>query len=339
MKCLVCLAILATSLLVPAVPPLASERVVMYRDNFGADLAFIDRFLKDLAPKAYRPDESWDLPELTLDGVFVGRYDVNDDGIDELFLYVLYSCGSAGCDAYLFEQIDDEWMPLRGSSAVTIFESTRIDGEWVAALDVWIDPATGYKSVLSGESGFRWTGEKYAYINQQRVLELSALIEPNFEDDGVEMGERSDARAFDLGHLMPYVGTSMRLHVLYDPAVKAALDALLGTKFAHLRINMDRPSVIGYENHHLVLQGWRRFVWDQEFPETAMLLVDVLGGAVHVGIESRGVRTVYSNAEAWNDVPEPLRRWAHGSSYAELVYGEGPPSNVEWKARLQADKE
>ena len=336
MKRLACWAIVMAGLLAPAVSLLAAERVVMHRDNIGTDFAFINRFLKDLAPKSYRPEQSWGLPELTLDQVHVGRYDVNDDGTDELFLHVLYSCGSAGCETYLFEKIDGVWMPLEGNSTVTVVDFTRIDGEQVAVLDVWIDPATGYKSVLSGESGFRWTGEQYAYIDQQRVLELSALIEPNFEDDGVEMGERSDARTFDLGHLMPYVGTSMRLHVLYDPAVKAALDALLGAKFSHLRVNMDRPRTIGYENHHLVLQGWRRFVWDQEFAETAMLLVDVFGGAVHAGIESGGVRTIYSNAEAWNDIPEPLRRWAHGSAHAKLVYAEAPPRGVECQGRPQA---
>ena len=286
MRCLVYCAVVA-GLLAPAAVALAAERVVMYRDRIGADFAFIDRFLKDLAPKSYRPEKSWGLPEVTLEQVYVGRYDVNDDGADELFVRVLYSCGSAGCDTYLFEKIDGEWMPLDGISRVTVLDSTRIDGEAVATLDVWIDPATGYKSVFADESGFRWTGERYAYINQARVLELSDLIEPDAENDGVEMGERSDARTFRLGHLMDYVGTSMRIHVMYDPAVKAALDALLGAKFSHLQVNMDRPRTIGYENHYLVLEGSGRFVGDEEFAETAMLLVDTLEGAVHG--ESGGV--------------------------------------------------
>ncbi len=41
---------------------------------------------------------------------------------------------------------------------MTVLDSTRIDGGMVAALDVRIDPATGYKSVFSDESGFRWSG-------------------------------------------------------------------------------------------------------------------------------------------------------------------------------------
>ena len=162
MRCLVYCAVVA-GLLAPAAVALAAERVVMYRDRIGADFAFIDRFLKDLAPKSYRPEKSWGLPEVILEQVYVGRYDVNDDGADELFVRVLYSCGSAGCDTYLFEKIDGEWMPLDGISRVTVLDSTRIDGEAVATLDVWIDPATGYKSVFADESGFRWTGERYAY--------------------------------------------------------------------------------------------------------------------------------------------------------------------------------
>ena len=100
----------------------------------------------------------------------------------------------------------------------------RIDGEPVLALDVWTDPATGYKSVFSTFSGLRWTGTSYADIGEKGVLALSTLIPPDFENDGAE----SDARGFEFGHLMQYVGTKKRLHLMYDPAIKPALQTLLG---------------------------------------------------------------------------------------------------------------
>ncbi len=72
-----------------------------------------------------------------------------------------------------------------------------------------------------------------------------------------------------------------------------------------------RPSTIGYEDPYVVVEGTLRAVSEQEFPEFAMLLVGVYDGSVHVGIETGGVRSIYSDGESWTWIPQPLRRWAH----------------------------
>ena len=278
----------------------AGEKVVMRRDNLGGDFAFVDRFLELNWPHYYRPDEPLEvMPELSIDMVHVGRYDVDDDGQSELFVHVGYVgvCGSAGCTAYVFEKRDHEWVALEDIPRFRVTNADRrVDGEAVLALDVWTDPASGYKSVFSTFAGLRWTGTEYVYLGEEDVLELSALIPPDLANDGAE----SDARDFEFGHLMQYVGTRRRFHVMYDPAVKPALEALLGTEFSHLRLNMDRPSTIGYDHPFLVLKGSLRSVSTLEFGEHAILMVSAVDGGVHVGIDSGGVRTIYSHAETWD---------------------------------------
>ena len=192
--------LIALALLAPAAAASATEQVVMRRDNFGEDFAFIDRFLKALAPKAYRPDESWDLPELTLDRIFVGRYDVNEDGRDELFVYAQYSCGTVGCPITVFTKELGEWVPL--FSDLAVLGDTTLEGEWVIVMDVWTDPDTGHKSVFSYYDGFRWTGNGYESLGDDEVVEVSALMPPDFEGEDGCIGPQEDG----LRYLFEYVG-------------------------------------------------------------------------------------------------------------------------------------
>ena len=214
---------LAAALLAGTVTPAyAAERVVMRLDNLRQDVAFIDSYLKRNWPHYYKPNEPLDWPELTLDRVLVGRYDVNADGRSELFVYLAYGpfCGTAGCPTHVFEGKHGEWSEIEAVSGFMALGTRSIDGAWVQVLDVWTDPASGYKSVFSTLSGLRWTGTEYVYVGEDEVLELSALIPPDLENDGDE----SDARDSELGHLMQYVGTRKRFHVMYDPAVRPAWD-------------------------------------------------------------------------------------------------------------------
>ena len=224
----------------------------MRRDNLGDDFAFIDRFLKDLAPKAYRPDESWDLPELTLDRVFVGRHDVNEDGRDELFVYAQYSCGTVGCPTGVFARHDGEWVPL--FSDLAVLGDTTLNDEWVIVMDVWTDPESGHKTIFSYYEGFRWTGKIYEYVGGDEVVEVSALMPPDFGGEGGCVVPRPDG----VGHLTEYLATKKPMCLIYDPTVKSALDELMGREFLHLRKNLDRRPTIDYYEGNLVIEGSRR---------------------------------------------------------------------------------
>ena len=94
--------------------------MVTRRDNFGQDFAFIDSFLKRSWPLYYKPDEPPDWPELTLDRVSVGRYDVNGDGLSDLFVYVAYGplCGTVGCPAPRVREKGRQVGRRRGSAQI-----------------------------------------------------------------------------------------------------------------------------------------------------------------------------------------------------------------------------
>ena len=173
---------------ISAAPASAAEQVVMWLDNFGEDFAFIDSFLERSWPHHYKPDEPLDWPELSLDRVLVGRYDVNGDGQHELFTYIAYSpfCGTVGCPTHVFERRRGAWSEIDAVSGFHALGTRSMDGAWVQVLDVWTDPASGHNSVFSTFAGLRWTGAEYAYVGEDEVLDLSVRIPPDLENDGGE---------------------------------------------------------------------------------------------------------------------------------------------------------
>ena len=301
-------------------PPLAADQIVMRRDNFGADLAFIDGFLKRSWTYEYRPEEPLgDYPELTLDRVDVGRYDVNGDGEAELFVHVgfVVACGTVGCPVYFFERENGDWVEVDDVSGMMGGPS----------MDIWSDPVTGYTNVLSYFAGFRWTGEDYEYLGDKEVVEVSARMPPDFEaEDGC-----FEPRGTDFTYLEKYVGTRKYLCLIYDPKVKPALDALLGPEFLHLRMNMDRRTPIDYSEGHLTIVSTRRPVVEGG-DETSIVMVSTFDGRVHVGIRSKGVRTIYSLDAQWSWLPRLMRVWARGGLEFDDLR---PPEGVVWIGRAE----
>ena len=246
----------------------------------------------------------------------MGRYDVNGDGQAELFVHVQYVglCGSGGCPTYVFERKNGEWANV-----------SRIVGD--PYMDVWVDPDTGYKTVFSYYSGLRWTGERYQFIGDAQVVEVSAQMPPDFEGEGGCVEPRQDG----VEYLMAYVATKKPMCLIYDPTVKSALDGLMGTEFLHLRKNLDRRPSIGYYEGNLVLEGSRRPVHGGG-EERAMLMVRVFDGEVRVGILSNGVRTIYAGDNHWSDLPTLLRAWARGHLDP---YDFEAPQDIVWIGRAE----
>ena len=318
---LAALVLLAAAL--PLASPLAGEEVVMSRGNFGEDFAFIDGYLKVRWRNSYgvEPEEGVDL--LTLDEVFVGRHDVNDDRQDELFVNMEVSCGSVGCPTAVFEKKDGEWEKI--SSNISVLGHKRVDGGFVHYLDVWTDPSTGYKTVFSYYAGLRWTGEGYEHVGDNGVVEVSARMPPDFDAEGgcVEPGDEGFA------FLMAYVGTRKPMCLIYDPNVRPGLDALLGAKFLHLRKNLDRFASIDFSEGYIAIAGSRRPTL-REWDETAVVMVSTHDGRAHVGIYSEGVRTIYSSAKQWFHLPSLFRAWARGHLDP---YDFEEPQDIVWIGR------
>ena len=297
--------IVALALWLPVVPSVAVEQVIMRRGNFAHDFEFIDRFLRNTWPHSYDAVEG--VETLTHDEVFVGRYDVNGDGRDELFVYAQVSCGTVGCPTYVFEKTDSNWVSVDGFSDVSVLGDVTISGKRVIVMDVWIDRATGYTNVFSEYAGFRWTGEVYEYLGDNEVVEVSARVPPTLGAAGGCVEPRGER----FKYLIEYVDTGRHLCLMYDPNVLPRLEVLLGPKFLHLRKNLERHPGVGFHEGNVFVEGERRETL-RDWDEAAMLTVNIHTGKVRVGILTRGGRTIYARDNEWSYLPTLLRAWARG---------------------------
>ena len=111
----------------------------------GEDRAFFEELLRKENP-AQPPANAEEAKQyLTLDNLFIGRFDLNDDGVPELFVSFQHSyvCGSFGCDTRIYQRLDRRWDHLT---------TVSMQGG-VFVLDERIG---GWRSLCASEHGVRW---------------------------------------------------------------------------------------------------------------------------------------------------------------------------------------
>ncbi|MHB1216945.1 MAG: hypothetical protein ACYC1L_01950 [Alphaproteobacteria bacterium] len=135
----------------------AKDRIMLYPNNFGAEAEFIHTFLN--MNKSFGKDEFID-PRY----VFVGRFDLNGDGVPELFVSNVIEpwCCAIG----VFQLVDGLWteigivnarfgMPPETSSRGHVSRDFKIppDPIWLFASDERID---GWRTLLDYGRRYRW---------------------------------------------------------------------------------------------------------------------------------------------------------------------------------------
>ena len=142
----------------------ADERIPFERGGLrGSDWEFFKDYLDTLYPLIVKfvaedyslsRDAAWQY--LRKNFLYVGRFDVNGDGSEEMFVSIRhgYVCGQVGCETPIFEMTPNGWQEL---SSITTTIST-IDGIEAFASDEVID---GYRTLYSDYYGLRWDGELY----------------------------------------------------------------------------------------------------------------------------------------------------------------------------------
>ncbi len=129
-------------------PPEVHEGIAVNRWDFGPDRALVERLVAETSG----PEEF--VRNMGLVGI--GRYDVNVDGQFELFVHLYRWLGCAvDCPLRIFE----------GSPGARIEVAAL---HTYKMLDVWIDPASGYKTVFDRNEGLRWNGTDYEWFCHRR---------------------------------------------------------------------------------------------------------------------------------------------------------------------------
>lgn len=140
----------------------AKDRIMLYPNNFGAEAEFIHTFAN--RRNSVGKDEFIDPRD-----VLVGRFDLNGDGVRELFItndvdYCFY-----GCRVYVFQLADGVWVQIAAASArfglppqtVTTADGhvSRVilknppDPIWLFASDERVD---GWRTLLDYGWRYRW---------------------------------------------------------------------------------------------------------------------------------------------------------------------------------------
>lgn len=158
----------------------ASDRIVMRLGWFQGDRDTIRRLIRE---DRYL-NESFDATgqdefKFAMGDLYIGRYDLNDDGKDELFVLIehMVYCGTIGCTAYVYESENGQWKLL---TMISVDQVTR-DGQayYLTSpknfVDAFIEecavarhhlsriPAVnaGYRTLFGFQGGMYWNGKAY----------------------------------------------------------------------------------------------------------------------------------------------------------------------------------
>ena len=88
--------------------------------------------------------------------LYSGRYDINGDGVKELFVTIEQGsvCGQVGCETPIFERTPDGWREL---SSIMVSVSLH-GGPRLFGADEVID---GYRTLHADYHGLHWNGRLY----------------------------------------------------------------------------------------------------------------------------------------------------------------------------------
>jgi len=152
-------------ILILAVPAKADERIPFEEGGLtGNDWTFFKGYLEANYPliigyvaKLFGVSHEAAWEPLRKHVLYSGRYDINGDGVEELFVTIGQGsvCGTVGCETPFFEMTPDGWREVTFIMATT---SIR-DGPRLFVSDEVID---GNRTLYSDYYGLRWNGATYA---------------------------------------------------------------------------------------------------------------------------------------------------------------------------------
>ena len=131
----------------------ADERIVLQRGNFQTDRDFIEQYVV----AKYRGYGEFKSDKVDPSRIYIGRYDLNGDGVEELLVRISYGfvCGIVGCETVIFQKTAGTWRELSSLSVSHVGTVRQI------YLNVTVESTTGYKTIYSEYYGLKWNGKEY----------------------------------------------------------------------------------------------------------------------------------------------------------------------------------
>ncbi len=141
----------------------AHERIVLQRGNFGTDRDFIEQYVVG----KYSGYGEFKAGKVDPSRLYIGRYDLNGDGVEELLVRISYGfvCGTVGCETVIFEKTTVGWRELSSLPVSHVGTVRQI------YLNVIVKSTTGYKTIYSENYGLRWNGKKYVVFCRRNCSE------------------------------------------------------------------------------------------------------------------------------------------------------------------------
>ncbi len=124
--------------------------------------------------------------------------------------------------------------------------------------------------------------------------------------------------------LVVYAGSYDADRLLHDPAVAAALTALLGSELPHLRRNLDVRGAVDLRSCELVIAGNAPHAGGEE---NAILSINLYRGTLAAAILSGGQITIYRESGDYASLPIGIKDWVAVAA-AGFEYRLKPPPNA-----------
>ncbi len=141
----------------------ADERIVLQRGNFQTDRDFIEQYVVG----KYSGYGEFKSDKVDPSRLYIGRYDLNGDGVEELLVRISYGfvCGTVGCETVIFQKTARTWRELSSLSVSHVGTVRQI------YLNVTVESTTGYKTIYSEFYGLKWNGKEYAEFCRRNCSE------------------------------------------------------------------------------------------------------------------------------------------------------------------------
>lgn len=124
--------------------------------NVGEDAPFFEDLLRRTRKEC--GGETCTCAELELRNLYIGRYDLNGDGVAELFVVFSYTafCGTAGCENPIFPKRRGRWVEIAGLDGGGWISPEESGATACHFIEVPGERRHGWLTLIGLEHGLRW---------------------------------------------------------------------------------------------------------------------------------------------------------------------------------------